>query len=52
MEGYGKQVLVADDEASVRRLVTLVLEQVGYIIAWAGDGFEALEEMKKRRFDG
>ena len=51
MEGYGKRVLVADDEASVRRLVTLVLEQVGYIVHEAGDGFEALEEMKKRRFD-
>ena len=51
MEGYGKRVLVADDEVSVRRLVTLVLEQAGYIVHEAADGFEALGEMKKRRFD-
>lgn len=51
MEGYGKRVLVADDEVSVRRLVTLVLEQEGYIVHEAGDGLQALSEMKKRRFD-
>ncbi len=51
MEGYGKRVLVADDEVTVRRLVALVLEQAGYIVHEAGDGFEALGEMKKRRFD-
>ena len=51
MEGYGKRVLVADGEVSVRRLVTLVLEQAGYIVHEAADGFEALGEMKKRRFD-
>lgn len=51
MEGYGKRVLVADGEVSVRRLVTLVLEQAGYIVHEAEDGFEALSEMKKRRFD-
>ncbi|MBA5870942.1 MAG: response regulator [Nitrospira sp. CR2.1] len=51
MEGYGKRVLVADGEASVRRFVMLVLEQVGYIVHEAADGFEAVGEMKKRRFD-
>lgn len=51
MEGYGKRVLVADDEVSVRGLVTRVLEEAGYIVHEAGDGFQALEEMKKRRFD-
>ncbi len=51
MEGYGKRVLVADDEESVRRLVAEVLEQAGYIVHAAADGVEALGEMKKRRFD-
>ena len=51
MEGYGKRVHVADDEESVRRLVSVVLEQAGYIVHEAGDGCEALSEMKKRRFD-
>ncbi len=51
MEGYGKRVLIADDEESVRRLVAVVLEQAGYIVYAAVDGVEALGEMKKRRFD-
>lgn len=51
MEGYGKRVLIADDEESVRRLVGVVLEQAGYIVHAAVDGIEALAEMKKRRFD-
>ncbi len=51
MEGYGKRVLIADDEESVRRLVAIVLEQAGYIVHAAVDGVEALGEMKKRRFD-
>ncbi len=51
MEGYGKRVLVADGEESVRRLVSVVLEQAGYIVHEARDGCEALSEMKKRRFD-
>ena len=51
MEGYGKRVLIADDEENVRRLVAIVLEQAGYIVHAAVDGVEALGEMKKRRFD-
>ena len=51
MDGYGKRVLVADDEESVRHFVTVVLEQAGYIVHAAVDGLEALAEMKKRRFD-
>lgn len=51
MEGYGKRVLIADDEESVCRLVAVVLEQAGYIVHAAVDGVEALGEMKKRRFD-
>ena len=51
MEGYGKRVLIADDEESVRRLVAVVPEQAGYIVHAAVDGVEALGEMKKRRFD-
>ena len=51
MEGYGKRVLIADHEDSVRRLVAVVLEQAGYIVHPAVDGVSALAEMKKRRFD-
>ncbi len=51
MEGYGKRVLIADDEESVRGVVAAVLEQAGYIVHAAVDGGDALAEMKKRRFD-
>lgn len=51
MEGYGKRVLVADAEESVRGLVAAVLEQAGYTVHVAADGVDALAEMKKRRFD-
>ena len=51
MEGYGKRVLVAEDEESVRHLLTLVLEEAGYTVHAVEDGMEALAEMKKRRFD-
>lgn len=51
MEGYGKRVLIADDEESVRGLVAAVLEQAGYTVHMAVDGVDALTEMKKRRFD-
>lgn len=51
MEGYGKRVLVAEDEESVRRLVAVVLEEAGYTVHAVEDGMEALAEMKMRRFD-
>lgn len=51
MQGYGKRVLIADDEEEVRRLVASVLEQAGYAVHGAADGVNALAEMKKRRFD-
>ena len=51
MEGYGKRVLIAEDEESVRRLLAVVLEEAGYTVHAVEDGMEALAEMKKRRFD-
>ena len=51
MQGYGKRVLIADDEEEVRRFVATVLEQAGYTVHGAADGVNALAEMKKRRFD-
>ncbi|MCE3222415.1 MAG: putative Response regulator, CheY-like [Nitrospira sp.] len=51
MNGYGKRVLVADDEGGVRRLIVTLLHQAGYNVHQAADGMEALVEMKKWRFD-
>ncbi|HLZ33323.1 MAG TPA: response regulator [Nitrospira sp.] len=51
MYGYGKRVLVIDDDASCQELLTTSLEQEGYIVHIAESGSAGLEEMNKRRFD-
>jgi two-component system, chemotaxis family, chemotaxis protein CheY len=51
MDGYGKRVLVAEDDEDARNLLSMVLEKAGYSVYTAQDGRQALEEMKKRRFD-
>ena len=47
----GKSILVVDDTRSMRKMVAAVLEAAGYEVAEAGDGLEALELAKDRRFD-
>jgi two-component system chemotaxis response regulator CheY len=47
----GKSILVVDDTRSMRKMVAAVLENAGYEVAEAGDGVEALELAKGRRFD-
>jgi DNA-binding response OmpR family regulator len=39
-------VLVADDDADIRDLVTLKLEQAGYAVQSVGDGVAALEAIR------
>ncbi len=51
MDGYGKRVLVVDDEEDCRCTLGLLLVQAGYSVYEACDGLEALNEMKRRRFD-
>ncbi len=51
MEGYGRRVLVADEDEWVCRTVAAVLEEVGYAVHLASDGCQAVAEMTKRRFD-
>lgn len=51
MDGYRKRVLIAVNGEDARNLLTLVLEKSGYRVTAALDGLQALEEMKKRRFD-
>jgi DNA-binding response OmpR family regulator len=51
MNGYGKRVLLADNDEEIRLLLCLLLERNGYSVHAAADGEEALDEMMKRRFD-
>jgi|SRR5579884_3430721 CheY-like chemotaxis protein len=51
MDGYGKRILIVDDDESSRHMLSLLLANKGYNIHIANDGLEALSEMKKRRFD-
>jgi len=51
MEGYGKRVLIAQDDEDARNLLSMVLGKEGYSVHTAPDGQHALEKMKKRRFD-
>lgn len=51
MDGYGKRVLVVEDDQDVRTIICLILSEAGYNIYEAGNGLEALEALKKRRYD-
>lgn len=51
MDGYGKRVLVADDDEDLGFLMSMTLEQAGYNVILVRDGLDALVELKKRRFD-
>lgn len=51
MNGYGKRVLIAEDDEGTRNTLIMALEKAGYNVYVALDGRQALEEMKRRRFD-
>ena len=44
-------ILLVDDEEHIRLLFKEELEEEGYTIELASNGFDALEKMKNRRFD-
>jgi len=46
-----RSVLVADDEASLRHVLTLVLQAQGYEVRAVGNGEEALAELEARDYD-
>ncbi len=50
MEGYGKRVLVVEDDDLARDLLVILLSQAGYNVHIARNGLEALNEMSRRRF--
>jgi len=51
MDGYGKRVLVVDDDYETKQLLARLLEHAHYNVHLADDGLQALHEMKKRNFD-
>lgn len=51
MEGYGKRVLVVEDDTDVRTLICAILIEARYNVYEACDGLEAVDALKKRRYD-
>jgi CheY-like chemotaxis protein len=51
MDGYGKRVLVAEDDDVARDMLSAILVQAGYMVHAVRDGQEALAELKRRHFD-
>ncbi len=51
MVGKHRNLLIIDDEASMRHMLRLVLEEQGYRITEAANGVEALAQLRKEKFD-
>lgn len=51
MDGYGKRVLVVDDDHHARFLLGALLDHAGYTVVPACDGRAAMNELHKRYFD-
>jgi DNA-binding response OmpR family regulator len=47
----GQNILVVDDEPSIREVVSLYLTRAGYQVATAAEGQTALDELARRTFD-
>ena len=51
MDKAKKQILVVDDDKSILRTFTRILQKSGYTIDAAETGKEAIEKSKKQRYD-
>ena len=49
--GYRQRVLVVDDDANIRSLLSVLLRYEGYNVFEAGDGLEAVHQLKNQYFD-
>lgn len=45
------RVLVVDDSATIRRIVSTILKEVGYSVATSPDGADALDRVQREPFD-
>jgi two-component system response regulator AtoC len=46
-----KRLLVIDDEANMRHMLSTVLKKAGYVVDSAADGFEALQILHQAQYD-
>jgi len=46
-----KTILVVDDEEDIRHMLRLILEKSGFVVETAGDGQEALDQVRDHRPD-
>lgn len=46
-----RRILVVDDDETIRRLVSLILNRAGYAVVLAADGREALQQIEAARPD-
>lgn len=51
MDGYGKRVLIIDDNEDLLHLTGISLMDRGYNVYTASDGYGGSEQMSKRRYD-
>ena len=51
MDGYGKRVLIIDDNEEILYETGVALMDRGYNVYTASDGFEGSEQMNKRRYN-
>lgn len=51
MTGYGKRVLIVENDEGERNVLGLMLENEGYNVHVVSEEGPALEELKRRRFD-
>jgi PAS domain S-box-containing protein len=49
--GVSKNILIVDDDGSIRRLLRQELEYAGYITDEAAEGLEALNKIKHKKYD-
>jgi len=50
-EATPKQILVVDDEGSIRMLLVRILRRAGFIPSEAVDGQDAIDQLAEREFD-
>jgi CheY-like chemotaxis protein len=46
-----KKVLIADDDAEMRKEVSEILKSEGYLVKTAGDGRSVMKQLEKTKFD-